>query len=121
MHQTSEGLSLAPTDLGNFLACRHLAVLDLAAASGAAKPPFRHSPVLEDLRRRGIEHEQAYLGWLQGKGFAIQDLSGRDVHATLDAMRSGADVIYQATLSDDRWDGRADFLRKVSNRSRFGD
>ena len=36
-------------------------------------------------------------------------------------MRAGADVIYQATLSDDTWYGRADFLCKVNAPSDLGD
>ena len=121
MHQTSEGLSLAPTDLGNFLGCRHLSVLDLGAARGTAKRPHRYSPMIEELQKKGMEHERAYLGWLQGKGLVVVIVSGRDVEATIDAMRAGADVIYQAALADDRWAGQADFLRKVPEPSRFGD
>ena len=66
MQKKTQGLLLAPTDLGNFLTCRHLSGLDLATAEGGPKPPFRRSPVLDDLRERGIEHEKAYLGWLPG-------------------------------------------------------
>ncbi len=121
MHQTSKGLSLAPTDLGNFLGCRHLSVLDLGAARGSAKPPIRYSPMLEDLRQKGMEHEEAYLGWLRVQGLAVVDARGRDVQATIAEMRAGVDVIYQAALSDDRWAGHADFLRKVPTPSHLGD
>ena len=121
MHQTSEGLSLAPTDLGNFLGCRHLSVLDLSAARGSARPPFRPSPMLEDLQKKGMEHEKAYLDWLRGKGLVIVDAAGRDSQATIAKMRAGVDVIYQAALSDDRWAGHADFLRKVPTPSHLGD
>ena len=121
MHQTSKGLSLAPTDLGNFLGCRHLSVLDLGAARGSAKPPYRYSPMLEELQKRGMEHEKAYLGRLQGEGLAVVDAAGRDVQATIAAMKAGIDVIYQAALSDDRWAGHADFLRKVPTPSHLGD
>ena len=37
----------------------------------------------------------------------LSDLRGR--------MQSGADVIFQAGLSDDTWSGWADFLNKVDN------
>ena len=41
--------------------------------------------------------------------------------ATVVAMESGADVIYQATFFDGRWRGHADFLLKVDTKpSRFG-
>ena len=36
-------------------------------------------------------------------------------------MRDGADVIYQAPLADERWHGRADFLRRVASPSSLGD
>ena len=121
MHQTSEGLSLAPTDLGNFLGCRHLSVLDLGAARGAAKRPYRYSPMIEELQKRGMEHEEAYLGWLRDQGLSVVDARGYDVQAAIGEMRAGIDVIYQAALSDYRWAGQADFLRKVSTPSRFGD
>ena len=41
--------------------------------------------------------------------------------ATLAAMRSGVDVIYQATLEHGVWSGRVDFLRKVDAPSALGD
>ena len=121
MQQTAEGLLVAPTDLGNFLGCRHLSVLDLGAARGSTKPPFRYSPMLEDLQKKGMEHEEAYRGWLRDQGLAIVDAAGPDVHAIIAEMLAGVDVIYQAALSDDRWAGRADFLRKVPTPSHLGD
>ena len=35
-------------------------------------------------------------------------------------MHSGVDVIYRATLEDDGWSGRVDFLRKVGAPSDLG-
>ncbi len=118
---------MAPTDLGNFLGCQRRSELDLRAAEGGPKPPFRHSPVLDDLRERGIEHEQAYLEWLEAKGLQVAGADGHDpslgtgLQATLAHMRSGVDVIYQGTLADDGWSGRPDFLRKVSTPSSLGE
>lgn len=121
MRQTPAGLSLAPTDLGNFLGCRHLSVLDLGAAAGSAKRPYHYSPVIEELQKRGMEHERAYLRWLRDQGLAVVDVRGRDAQAAIAEMRAGVDVIYQAALSDDRWAGQADFLQKVPAPSRLGD
>ena len=50
-----------------------------------------------------------------GRGFANLDLE-----ATLAAMHAGVDVVYQATLADDAWSGRVDFLRKVDTPSGLG-
>ena len=127
MQKTTQGLLLAPTDLGNFLTCRHLSGLDLATAEGGPKPPFRRSPVLDDLRERGIEHEKAYLGWLRAQGLEVARTDGHGptvgtgLQATLAHMQSGVDVIYQGTLADDGWSGRPDFLRKVSTPSSLGE
>ena len=127
MHKTDKGLLLAPTDLGNFLGCRHRSGLDLAAEEGASKPPFRASPVLEDLQKKGIEHEKAYLRWLEARGLEIARPGGKDasvgtgLQGTLAHMRAGVDVIYQGTLAHDGWSGRPDFLRKVSTPSSLGD
>ena len=40
---------------------------------------------------------------------------------TLEAMRKGVDVIYQATFFDGRWRGHADFLFRVETPSDLGD
>ena len=43
------------------------------------------------------------------------------VEATLQAMRRGVEVIYQAAVAGDGWSGRIDFLRKVDTPSALGD
>ncbi|MDE0692447.1 MAG: TM0106 family RecB-like putative nuclease [Gammaproteobacteria bacterium] len=127
MQKTEKGLLLAPTDLGNFLGCRHRSGLDLGATEGGPTPPFRRSPVLDDLREKGIEHEKAYLEWLKAQGLEVAGADGPDssvgtgLKGTLAQMRSGVDVIYQGTLADGGWSGRPDFLRKVSTASDLGD
>src|SRR5207249_6274462 len=79
-------------------------------------------PELELIARHGTEHEQAHLDAYvhAGKSVArIETRSGtlddywRAREQTLEAMRSGADVIYQAALFDGRWLGYADFLERV--------
>ena len=129
MKQTADALVRAPTDLSHFLSCRHLSALDLRAARGEVERPVRYDVVLEDLRERGLMHERGYLERLRARGLTIvgeNDVedghrpAGSSVEATLAAMRSGVDVIYQATLEDDGWSGRVDFLRKVGAPSDLG-
>ena len=117
------------TDLGHFLSCRHLVSLDLRAARGEAVPPVRNDALLKDLRARGLRHEEAYLERLRAEGLNIAGadegemgggFANLDLEATLAAMHAGVDVVYQATLADDAWSGRVDFLRKVATPSGLG-
>ena len=121
MKQTAEALVRAPTDLNNFLGCRHLSTLDLRTARGELQRPARYDEVREELRERGRAHEQAYLAHLRAQGLHVAGDEGDSTNeATLAAMRSGVDVIYQATLEYDVWSGRVDFLRKVDAPSDLG-
>ncbi len=108
---------LAATDLAGHLACRHLTSLDRAVAEGRRSAPAWRDPALELLAERGRAHEKAYVEHLRSRGLALEDLDGLDeeqAHArTIQAARSGADVIVQASLRSGRWRGRADLLLKV--------
>jgi uncharacterized protein len=122
---TDKRIRLAPTDLSNFLSCRHLSRLDLDAARGSIERPVRYGPLLEELKARGRAHELAYLARLEAKGLLIARASddepdGLGIERTIAAMRRGADVIYQASLTDDTWSGRADFLHKIALPSNLG-
>ena len=130
MKLVANQLVLAPTDLGNFLGCRHLTSLDRAAVRGETERPHRHDPRMEELRERGRRHEAAYLDHLRQAGRSIAgdgspgtdaSSAGTGLAGTLDAMRTGVDVIYQATLEDGVWSGRADFLLRVPTASCLGD
>ena len=71
MRQTTAGLLRAPTDLSNFLSCRHLSALDLRAARGEIERPVRRDVFIEDLRARGLAHERAYLDHLRAQGLTV--------------------------------------------------
>ncbi|MES9822720.1 MAG: TM0106 family RecB-like putative nuclease, partial [Candidatus Thiodiazotropha sp.] len=130
MRRLKKNIVLAPTDLGNFLSCRHLSHRDLAAANGVVKRPVRYGPVIDELKARGAAHEAAYLGFLEEQSLTVTRL-GDELPAadsaegantkTLAAIRSGVEVIYQASLSDEHWAGRADFLRRVEVPSDLGE
>jgi hypothetical protein len=56
---------LSPTDLANHLARAHLAALEIALVCGERQRPLRENPQAELIRRKGDEHELAYLARLK--------------------------------------------------------
>src|SRR6266702_282313 len=127
----------SPTSIANFLACQHLTALNRAEAAGQIKRPYFADPSLDLLIRLGQAHEQSYLTKLTEQGLAIVEIptdgSRRDAAArTIEAIRGGADVVYQATFLDEEcldasvanpdpgWYGRADFLIRVDKPSELG-
>jgi RecB family nuclease, putative, TM0106 family len=121
---------LTPSDLVGFAECRHLTTLDLGVAHGLSKRPFRHDPTLELIRQKGIELEAELLAGYVNEGKTViqldrpassllADLRAAE-EATISAMRSGADVIYQGTLFDGRWLGHPDFLLRIERPSALG-
>ena len=130
MHLHGSDLILSATDLSGFVACPHLTTLNRGAALGGPKPPKFDDPSAEVLRQRGLEHEAGLLGTYREEGLAVVEIGeaaggfpGTDARArmTLDAMRTGADIIYQGCLFDGRWMGLPDFLRRVEHPSDLGE
>jgi hypothetical protein len=107
------------TDIVNFLACRHLGVLERQAATGTQEKPFFRDSTQELLRELGIRHERKYLYQLNvGKSLKVVQIPealswAEAVAETIKALQSGTDVVYQGTLTDRAWGGRSDFLMKV--------
>lgn len=129
MQKQNDRIILAPTDLSMFMSCRHGSNRDLQAAISGAKRPVRYGPVLDALKERGRKHEKSYLAHLKGKKLSIAEVNIPERadtphltcgEKTLTTMREGVDIIYQPTLMDDVWYGRADFLRKVDRPSDLG-
>jgi uncharacterized protein len=122
----------AATDLVGFLACSHRLALERAALAGLVKKPMRDDPEIELIAKRGMAHEQRYLEELRSSGRAIVEIQpdgsiadrGEQLSAaaaaTESAIRSGVDVVYQATFFDGRWVGHADFLLRVDRPSDVG-
>jgi predicted RecB family nuclease len=124
MRMGIDRLELSASDLANHLGCHHLIQLELAVAAGNRHPPEWRDPALAVLQQRGLALEQAYLDHLRRQDRRVAELGpdedGSGLERTISAMRDGADVIYQATLSSGRWHGRADFLKRVGRRSQLG-
>lgn len=135
MQQVEGRIVLSPTDLTKHLACAHVTTLDLAAMRSAG---LRDGPDLPGAKgpddalnlifAKGLEHERDYLRSLRAPGVRIveiqtrwDDQGRRAAEAeTLEAMRAGVDVIYQATVYDGSWGGQADFLLRRPRPSALG-
>ena len=119
MHRRGDGtLVVSATDLVGFLECGHLTNLEMQAVAGLIhKPSQREDPEVLLLQRRGGQHEQRYIDMLEADGRQV--VRGDDdwnhsyedrAATTVELMRQGVDVIYQATVFDGRWVGHPDFL-----------
>lgn len=126
MYKNDSELLLSASDLVGHLYCRHLTTLELDAVAGRIKRPHFSSPLLETLRKRGVEHEANYIEHQMELGFNITTIPSEtriDTHQiemTRDAMKSGIDVIVQAAFKSGPWVGRADALLKTNQPSLLG-
>ena len=103
--------------------------LDLAALGDDALRAARSArdESAELFAKKGDAHERAHLERLRAQGLSIVDVAAEGgslddkVARTLDAMRTGVQVVYQAALRDGALAGHADFLRRVDGEpSAFG-
>ena len=119
------------SDLVGFLECRHLAALERAAVLGHVKQPMGTDRFLDRIVKRGLQHERRFLDGLAAEGREVEEITRDDAlplpqryaaarEATLAAMRTGRDIIFQAALFDGERLGFADFLLRVETPSDLG-
>jgi predicted RecB family nuclease len=113
------GLSFSPSDLTAFLACQHLTSLETAVAYGELVRPEAEDVQAELIRRKGDEHERAYLAELRTRGLRITEIElgdrldwERARAETAEALAAGVGVVYQGVFVHERWRGIADFLER---------
>src|SRR6201988_2601225 len=89
---------LSPSDLNDYVECQHLTTLALEVARGKRKRPYVPNEHGDLLRRKGEEHEAAYLAALRTQGRQVVDVIGANrwdfdasARATIEAMRAGAE------------------------------
>ena len=115
---------LSASDLSTHIACPHATFLNLEEAKGLRKAPAQIYGALYALQQKGAEFESNYLEQLRAQGKKIVEISKDSRRQALEdtkkAMADGADVIYQARLQLDIWNGWADFLLRVEESSTLG-
>ena len=125
MHKTGSALNLSASDLSQFMACQHATMLDLQVANGEIKKPIPYpNATLNTLIQKGEDFEKAYVEELRRQGLNVAVIvRGNNklaLQRTHEAMKAGADVIYQARLEQDIWQGWSDFLFRCDKPSDLG-
>ena len=120
-------LLFSPSDFTNFVACEHLTQLELAVALGERTRPSFENAYADLIKRKGEEHEQSFLKALRAAGHVVTEVGlgetrdfGAAAQSTAEAMRAGAEYVYQAVFLADGWRGIADFLDRVERPSALG-
>jgi predicted RecB family nuclease len=130
MYLLDEKLVVSASDLNAYTACRHLLRLNLEYARGERKRPDERDPTTEIVARKGDEHEANFLDSLKAEGQDVIEIEQggggladleKAAADTIEAMRGGAEVIYQATFFEDGLRGHADFLFRVDRPSDLGE
>jgi predicted RecB family nuclease len=109
-----------------FLACEHLTALAMQVARKEITKPAIENEQGDLIKRKGDEHEAAYLQTLRAEGKTVREVEftwpdwegGQE--QTLAAMRDGVDVVHQGVFTGDGWHGLADFLIRVERSSDLG-
>ncbi len=113
------------SDLVNFSACAHLTHLDLVNME-TPLPKAEDSDEMVLIQDKGFAHEARYWELLKSTQADTVDLTDagttdeKKFAATVKALSSGAQVVFQATLLEDPWVGHADFLVRVERPSKLG-
>lgn len=130
MERVEGRLIFSATDLINHLECPHLTHLDTEVTLGRLSLTETRSDTTELAARKGDEHEQGYLAQLRSDGREVVEIKSKQpglegtregAKQTVEAMKAGAEVIYQGVLFDGvRWRGYSDFLQRVERPSELG-
>ena len=125
MQKRNGELLYSASDIVNFLECEHVTTLDLKNLE-TPLPKAEDDDSAKLIQAKGFAHEANYVERARTLHHSFVDIAagvnGLDAQAsaTLDAMRSGVEVIYQAAFRDESLVGYADFLRRVPRPSNLG-
>ncbi|MEE2003259.1 TM0106 family RecB-like putative nuclease [Alkalimonas sp. MEB108] len=124
MFQHDGSIVFSPSDLTLFIESPFASWMDHVAILAPDKAPARDpaDAMMSMLQDKGGAHESLVLDQFKADGLSIADISNESDKeaATLSAMKAGADILYQASLSMGPFRGFADFLVKVQGASNFG-
>ena len=109
MQNVAGRILLSPSDLNDYVNCRHLTTLRREVALGQRERPHAADEGAQLLAEKGELHELHFLEQLRAEGREVVDITMDErwdfdaaAARTEEAMRAGADVISQATLYSGR-------------------
>lgn len=126
MQKIGDRLVLSPSDLNDFLECEHKTATKVRRYLDGLEVERVESPESEILWRQGLAHERSWLERFKNDGREVVEIRSPDgdwdaaAEQTLDAMRAGAQVVYQAVFVEGDSRGIADFLVRVDAPSLLG-
>ena len=125
MQKRGELVLYSASDVVNYIECEHLTTLDLVnLVAPLAKTEDDDQAKL--IQAKGFAHEANFLKSLKELHSTVVDISQgsgdsvQKAEATIQAMKEGYEIIFQATFLQDNLVGHADFLRKVPYPSDLG-
>jgi uncharacterized protein len=121
-------LLFSPSDLVRYVQSPFASWMERLCLEQPETKALKDQPdaLLSYLAGKGLAHEANYLNALEASSqqvVTIDDKLSNEIRitATLDAMKNGADIIFQACLKSGDFQGFADFLVKVKKPSKLGD
>ncbi len=125
MQKKGSEIIYSPSDLITFMNEKFSSYMDRMYLELPEK--FKPDEIDESMaliQKQGISHEEEFLAQLKAHGNSvcvIENKSENKLSETVEALKSGADVIYQAYLRKDSFAGLSDFLIKKKGDSLLGD
>lgn len=122
MQKRNGVLIYSPSDLSQFFRSPYVSWIKRYNVERPGAQIAREPDAARDLlSRKGDEFERQELARLKQEGTVVEIGRGETAFAeTIKAMRAGADVIFQAALRKENFEGYADFLRKTPGHSSLG-
>lgn len=115
---------LTASDYYRFLNCPHWPYYERFATDEERELKRKLTPSEQQRLEDGMTHEKEVIATIF-KDWQVEELEvtgdpEQDAAQTLKLMKSGAEYIYQGTLTHEDWTGRPDLLKRVDGQSDFG-
>ena len=123
MKRDKGAIIFSPADLIKFMSSPFVTWMDLRYLDDKTLVPDVQDESTRILQLKGIDHERKFLEDRKTEGQSVRELDGQDdsFELTLESMRAGHDVIYQAQLKHGNFSGLSDFLFRRPGDSLLGD